>query len=324
MKMSFMSILAMVLSLAVVGSAAANDTFSIAFGSCNRQDAEQPLWEGILAQDPDVWVWTGDNIYGDTEDMGVLAAKYAQQKKVSGYAALAKHCPILGTWDDHDFGVNDGGKEYPMREASQQLFLDFFDVPKTEVRRQRAGVYSAQIFGEGDRQVKVISLDTRYHRDKIGTDGDVLGEEQWRWLEKTLRASTAKVHVIATSIQFVSREHKWETWGKFPRERQRMLTLLKDTGALGVVFISGDRHHAEISCQIDAGLGYPLYDVTASGMTHYTEKPFTEKNQYRVGRVFQGLNYGLMTLEWAEAGPVVDVAVVDLGNRAMRRARVRF
>ncbi len=41
----------------------------IAFGSCAGQDQPQPIWEAVLAQDPQLWIWAGDNIYGDTEDM---------------------------------------------------------------------------------------------------------------------------------------------------------------------------------------------------------------------------------------------------------------
>ncbi|MCF6284958.1 MAG: alkaline phosphatase family protein [Candidatus Hydrogenedentes bacterium] len=324
MKNKTLSAIAMLFALLLTFTATAAPTLTIAFGSCNRQDHPQPLWERILQQAPDIWIWTGDNIYGDTEDMAVLKAKYDQQKATPGYAALVKHSTVVGTWDDHDYGVNDGGKEYPRREAAQQLFLDFFDVPNDDPRRARKGVYSAQTFGSGKQQVKVIALDTRYHRDLIGSEGDVLGDEQWQWLEKELRGSTAQVHILLSSVQFVSFEHRYEKWGNFPAERQRMLALLNDTKAAGVVFLSGDRHHAEISCQTDTGLSYPLYDITASGMTHYTEKPFVEKNQYRVGRVFQGFNYGLMKVEWMAEGPKLDIAIMDQENAAVRRVRVQF
>ena len=58
----------------------------IAAGSCNRQDLPQPLWDSILQFQPQLWVWLGDNIYGDTDDMVVLAEKWAEQKKKPGYS----------------------------------------------------------------------------------------------------------------------------------------------------------------------------------------------------------------------------------------------
>ena len=60
----------------------------IAFGSCSDQKRPQPLWDDIVAQKPDVWIWLGDNIYGDSESMDTLRTKYAQQKVKSGLSAV--------------------------------------------------------------------------------------------------------------------------------------------------------------------------------------------------------------------------------------------
>ncbi len=60
----------------------------IAIGSCNRSDLRQPLWQTIVEQKPDLWIWLGDNIYGDTEDMDKLAANYQRQKNNIEYQIL--------------------------------------------------------------------------------------------------------------------------------------------------------------------------------------------------------------------------------------------
>nr|WP_254448622.1 alkaline phosphatase D family protein [Spirosoma rhododendri] len=120
---------------------------TIAFGSCSRQSLPQPLWDDIVAAKPDLWIWLGDNIYGDSESMDTLRAKYALQKSNPIYQQLRQSTPILGVWDDHDYGVNDGGKEYPRRRESQQVMLDFLDVPANDPRRTQEGAYSAQTFG---------------------------------------------------------------------------------------------------------------------------------------------------------------------------------
>jgi alkaline phosphatase D len=285
----------------------------IAFGSCNDQAREQPLWAPIRETDPDLWLWLGDNIYADTENMRVMDSMYAAQKQKPGYRALRQETRILGTWDDHDYGANDAGRSYPKRDSSQQLFLDFFDVPDDDPRRQREGVYSAHTFGPPDRQVKIILLDTRYHRDPISRDpnsnqryypnatGDVLGETQWDWLERELRASEARITLVGTSIQAVSSQHPWEKWSNFPEARRRLFDVIERSGTPGVVLLSGDRHKGELS-RHDEAIGYPLYDFTSSGLTHYVS-PESEPNRHRVGDYVTALHFGLLTIDW-DADPV--------------------
>ena len=42
---------------------------SIAFGSCNKVELENLLWDDIKDTDPVLWIWGGDNIYADTENV---------------------------------------------------------------------------------------------------------------------------------------------------------------------------------------------------------------------------------------------------------------
>lgn len=270
----------------------------IAFGSCSRETLPQPLWRQVAAARPDVWVWLGDNIYGDTSDMAVMRAKYARQKGHPDYQTLLARTRVIGTWDDHDYGLNDGGKEFTARAASQQALLDFLDEPADSPRRLRAGVYESYTYGPAGRQVKVILLDTRYHRDAPGPDGDVLGEEQWAWLERELRGSRAQVHLIGSGIQVVAEDHRFEKWANFPAARARLFRLVGETRAPGVVFLSGDRHIAEVSRVSGTAAGYPLYDVTSSGLTHTWRERWEEVNRHRVGENVIALNYGLLHVDW--------------------------
>ena len=99
-------------------------------------------------------------------------------------------------------------------------------------------------------------------------------------VERQLRAP-ADLRVIATSIQFGHSYNGWESWTLFPRERERMIELIRSTQADGVVFLSGDVHWGEISRQ-DVPGGYPLYDVTASGLNQDWDK--IEPSARRVGQ----------------------------------------
>ncbi|GAB3914215.1 hypothetical protein GCM10028803_59250 [Larkinella knui] len=279
---------------------------TIAFGSCSDQKRPQPLWDDIVAQKPEVWIWLGDNIYGDSEVMDTLKAKYDKQKSNPVYGQLRQSAKIIGVWDDHDFGVNDGGKEYPRRKESQQLMLDFLDVPASSPLRKQEGAYSSHVYGPKGQRVKVILLDGRYFRDplkkvnKVNTpdpSGDILGAAQWQWLEKELTNSDADVHIIGSGIQVLANDHTSEKWGNFPTARQRFFDLLTKTKPKGAILISGDRHIAEISKISLPGLGYDLYDITSSGLTH-TSKPYEQPNALRVGNMAFDLNYGLFTIDW--------------------------
>ncbi|MFT6211751.1 MAG: alkaline phosphatase D, partial [Bacteroidia bacterium] len=270
----------------------------IAFGSCGHQIGEQFIWNSVIAMDPELWIWLGDNIYGDTKDMEVLRRKYQQLGDNYNYQLLKEKCPIIATWDDHDYGVNDGGKEYPKRAESQQVFLEFFEEPSDSKRWKQKGVYASYEYGTEEQQVKVILLDQRYHREEPDTDGDVLGEAQWKWLESEFRNSTAKIVLVGASFQFISDQHPFETWGHFPTARERMLKLIKDTGVKGVIFLSGDRHFAELSKLEREDLSYPIYDYMCSGLTH-ANNMMIEKNPHRMrGKTYYHRNFGLILFDW--------------------------
>ncbi|MDA9120579.1 alkaline phosphatase family protein [Flavobacteriales bacterium] len=270
----------------------------IAFGSCGHQIGEQFIWNSVIAMDPELWIWLGDNIYGDTKDMEVLRRKYQQLGDNYNYGLLKEKCPIIATWDDHDYGINDGGKEYPKRAESQKVFLEFFEEPSESPRWKQEGVYTSYEYGIDGQRVKVILLDQRYHREEPDTDGDVLGEEQWKWLENEFRNSAAKVVLVGASFQFISDQHPFETWGHFPTARERMLNLIKETGVKGVIFLSGDRHFAEISKLERDDLPYTIYDYMCSGLTHANNLMF-ESNPHRMkGKTYYHRNFGLILFDW--------------------------
>ena len=48
----------------------------IAFGSCASQTQELPIFNNVVNHQPDIFIFLGDNIYGDTKDMQELKEKY--------------------------------------------------------------------------------------------------------------------------------------------------------------------------------------------------------------------------------------------------------
>lgn len=279
----------------------------IAFGSCNKQDVPQPLWNPIINDRPDLWIWMGDNIYGDSPVMDTLRAKYARQNDHPDYARLRAEVPIVGIWDDHDYGRNDAGKHYAQKKESRDLMFDFLGVPAEAPERNREGGYSVHIFGEEGEQVKVILLDARYFRDTLervnrvyqpNPQGGILGDAQWKWLEKELRESPARINLIVSGIQFLPTEHAYEKWANFPSERERLLDVIASSSVQNPILLSGDRHIAEIMQLRDARFPKGIYEITSSGLTHTWSGAAEEANQFRVGELIAKLNYGLATIDW--------------------------
>ncbi|MGE9270434.1 MAG: alkaline phosphatase D family protein [Verrucomicrobiales bacterium] len=280
----------------------------LAFGSCLKQTRPAPALEAIAELAPEVFVWMGDNVYADTEDMKVLREKYAEVRALSSYQEIDQRAAVVGTWDDHDYGANDAGKEYPKKKESQQVFLDFLDEAEESPRRAQEGVYGRYDFGPDGQQVRVILLDTRYHRDPVGSDGTMLGEAQWAWLEASLRQSVAQVNILVSSIQFLPTEHRFEKWANFPRERQRLLDLLRQDGMPPVLILSGDRHLAEIS-RDEKSLDYPLYEITSSSLNQPLGGSEEEPNEARLGVNFRPPNFGTLSFDWGRESPVITAAI---------------
>jgi alkaline phosphatase D len=289
----------------------------IAFGSCFRETKPAPIFGAIAATQPEWFIWLGDNVYGDTEDMAVLRAKYQVATALPGYAALRASCRVIGTWDDHDFGKNDAGNEYPMRREAQQELLDFLEEPADSPRRQQEGVYWRYDQGPEGKKVRFILLDTRYHRDPIGSDGTLLGEAQWKWLESQLVGSPAQVHVIASSIQVLPAEHRFEKWANFPKERARLMALLARKDVPPVVLLSGDRHVGEISVDRES-CGYPLHEITSSSLNQGGGGSDNEPNKLRLGPNFRAVNFGTLSIDWSRPAPVVTAALRDIHGAPQR------
>lgn len=286
--------------------------FKIAFGSCNKHTIDNVLWDDIIAAKPDIWIWGGDIVYADTDDMVKLRTVYSAQNEIQGYKNLKKEMPIIGTWDDHDYGLNDGGVEFGVKRKSQIEFLDFMGVAKDSPRRLQEGVYTAHNYNLADGKVKVIVLDTRFFRTALTPDnetkkrfrpnvygeGTMLGELQWQWLETQLKNSKADFNVVVSSIQFLSNEHGFETWGNFPHEVDRFKKMIGKSKANGVVILSGDRHISEFSKTEVEGISYPLIDFTSSGLTHAYDKYKGEPNPFRVGETVSTESFGVLHFDF--------------------------
>jgi len=318
---------------------------TIAFGSCARQDRPQDIWEAIIATDPQLFLFIGDNVYADYPEVPKTAMDikkaYDMLAQQPGWKKIQQQCHIMATWDDHDYGLNDAGKEWELKEESRELFLQFFGVRRNDPRQLREGIYHSEMFGEPGQRVQVIMLDTRYFRDSLVRhndwrekglngpyspnlygNGDLLGEAQWKWLEEELR-KPADIRIIGSSIQLVAREHGWEMWGNFPHERDRFYDLIEETGANGIVVISGDRHLIEISRDDSRAAPYPIYDFTSSGF-NFPSSPVSEPNAFRISPVLREPNFGLILIDWKGEDTTITLEGRALKGQLLMRETIKL
>jgi len=302
----------------------------IAFGSCLNETKEQDIWNNIAAENADLFLFIGDNVYGDTyrsdsrwtdPSMPKMRKSYNTLADVPEFASFRAQTPLLTTWDDHDYGANDGGAYYPFKKLAEQMYLDAWDVPASDERRRRDGVHTSKIIGPDGQRVQIILLDTRYFRTNLqatdernaagkeryvpleGGHGTMLGEGQWDWLAAELK-KPADLRLLVSSIQVHADGHGWEAWRTMPAERQKLYDTIDASGAEDVVILSGDRHSGSIYRRDDV-IDYPLYEVTSSSLNLPSSiwraesgDTSVEAGPYRLHPMQYEANYGLIDVNW--------------------------
>ena len=297
----------------------------IAFGSCAIQWLEQPIWNTIADQNPDLFIFCGDAIYGDWDGENVfevteksLDRDYGKLSAIPEFKSFRGKVPILATWDNHDYGSHNGGADFEKKEMTKTKFLDFFGEPKDSDRRKTPGIYDSKIYGRPGKQVQIILLDTRSfkspfkldtlskeERAAIGKVGKYmpnndpgatqLGEEQWTWLKNQMKIP-AEIRLIVSSTQVIPNEKGMDEWGDFPNDRQRLLDLIASTTNGKTILLTGNVHFAELSKIEHKGI--EIFELTSSGLTHINETYGKAQNSFRVGEPFIDLNFGIVEIDW--------------------------
>lgn len=324
----------LIILLLLTQSVAAEEPLTrILFGSCIKQEKPIPILETVLSRNPELFLFLGDNVYADTDDMDEMRKKYAKLGNVPAFQKLREDSQIMATWDDHDYGRNDAGAEYPMRAEAQKVFLEFWGRPDNP---GRAGVSDSKIFGPVGKRVQVILLDTRYFRGPLKTGErrtggkyyptedtsiSMLGEKQWLWLEKELR-KPAEIRLIGSGIQIVPEAAGQETWSNLPHERQRLFDVIAETKAEGVILLSGDRHWSEFS-RVSENAPYPLYDFTSSSLNQIHPRGTPTENRFRVSeKTYHKENFGEIEIDWAGEETSLTVSIRDLEGKVKIAERV--
>ena len=281
---------------------------SIAIGSCSfineeRDDRPEPygggyeIFNSILEKDPDMMLWMGDNMYLRTPDFLTetgIEHRYRHTRSLPEMQALLASVHNYAIWDDHDYGPNDSDRSYVNKKISECIFNSYWGNLNTNATG--AGGITSH-FAAAD--VEFFMLDDRYHRapnrsrDK---DKAYFGKEQLDWLIDALTASSASFKIVVTGGQIVSDAAKYENYATYPDEREELLDRLHEQRISGILFLSGDRHHTEIS-RMERDNAYPLIDITCSPLTAGTHAARDEGNSFQVeGKTFYEHNFGIVNI----------------------------
>ena len=306
MKKSYFKILYLVFPLILSSLSLAEnniESLKIGFGSCIDESKPQPIWKAVEKENLNDFFFLGDNVYGDLDSGELSNMEPAYVKQEKNFPNWLKNLKPMAIWDDHDYGLNDGGNEYTLKKDSQKLFLDFWQIDKQDDRHKREGIYFSEIRQIKDKKILLIGLDTRYFRSTLegekrnyqstsDVSKTILGEQQWEWLERTFQES-ADIIILVSSIQILATNHGFEKWGNFPHEKKRLLSLIKQFKK-PVVLVSGDRHKAGIYKQGN------LYELTSSSLNkplpRWLVAVWDETDPLLLGKMHYDMNYGLISI----------------------------
>lgn len=316
-------------------------TFKVAFGSCNYVNdppfdrpgtpyGDSPeVFAAIAKRRPELMLWLGDNCYYREADWlteSGMRYRYAHtraQEAVQPLLAATHHYAI---WDDHDYGPNDSDRTFRGRDVSLKIFKDYWANPSYGTSGT-PGVFGRFEWGD----IEFFMLDDRYHRSpnrisEKAADKVMFGEAQMRWLAESLRASEAPFKIVVGGNQMLNPLNTFEGFNQFPVEQKKLIDFIREEKIPGVVFLSGDRHYAELLRRTDPGM-YPLYDFTSSSLTAGYAKPapIEDNNPARVPGtlVVEKHNFGLLEFSGPRTARVLTMTCVNTEGRELWRQEIK-
>ncbi len=286
--------------------------FSFLTGSCayfNEPVYDRPgkpyggdssIFETMAKEKAAFMLWLGDEWYTREVDYYSewgLWYRASHERSLPILQNFWKAMPQYALWDDHDYGPNDIGANYILKETSRDIWKKYWCNPSYGENGQ--GIYTMISWGDAD----IFMTDDRWWRSadetKDTVDGKpnpekrMLGKQQMEWLKNSLLYSNATFKIIATGSQVLNPISPFDKWWDFPAEYDELMNFLKENKINGVVFLTGDRHHSEI-IKVERPGTYALYDVTVSALTSggYAFSGKEINNPYRVIGFAQKNNYG--------------------------------
>ena len=295
-----------------VNSYSNQEILTLGFGSCLHQDRSMAILKTIEKKELDLFMFIGDNVYGDQEDgeLDKLIRTYKQQ--YNNLENFLKNVSTEFIWDDHDFGINDGGSNYRYKDRAKELFLETWKIPSNDPRRLRDGLYFDKMIKKNGLKVHLIFLDNRSFKsewkltDEFNKEGKeryvkdfdpqktLLGKKQWQWLKDKLNEDS-DIKIILSSLQVLSLGHGWESWDKLPLERERLFNLIDESNVSNLFILSGDRHRGGFY-RFKTNDNNDIYEFTSSSLNLPIPFNTEEKGPLRIGSTYRKANFGVVRI----------------------------
>ena len=304
-------------------------------GSCayfNEPEFDRPgrpygdgygIYRAMAAQQADLMLWLGDNLYlreADYASPSGMAARYRRDRSRPELQAFLHATPQAAIWDDHDYGPNDGGSAFVFKQASLDLFKDYWDNPSYGLPGV-PGIFTVLHLGDAD----FFLLDDRWYRDAPRaletTDKALFGAAQLAWLKNALLESTARFKIIAAGGQLLNPNGRYDAWSRYPAEQGAFLVWLKEAGVKGVLFLSGDRHLTEL-LRIERPGRYPLYELTCSPLNSGPARAETVNPARVPGTLVQARNFCALHFTGRGRERRLELAAFDVGGRELWRRAI--
>ncbi len=293
--------------------------FSFLTGSCsyiNEPAIDRPgkpyggdssIFESMAKEKAAFMLWLGDSWYTrevDYFDEWGLWNRASHDRAAPVLQNFLKSTSHFAIWDDHDYGPNDIGMNYILKDKSRNVFMNYFT--NTSYGMGGEGIYSMVSYSDVD----VFMMDDRWWRSadtmkdsvngKPNPDKKMWGKTQLKWLKNSLLYSRASFKIIATGSQVLNPVSTSDKLLNCPAEYNELMNFLGDNKINGVVFLTGDRHHSEIM-KVERSGTYPLYDITSSPLTSGTHKfgGVEKNNPFRILGIDEKQNYSKISFSGA-------------------------
>ena len=295
-----------------VNSYSNQEILTLGFGSCLHQDRSMAILKTIEKKELDLFMFIGDNVYGDQEDGELDKIIRTNKQQYNNLENFLKNVSTEFIWDDHDFGINDGGSNYRYKDRAKELFLETWKIPSNDPRRLRDGLYFDKMIKKNGLKVHLIFLDNRSFKsewkltDEFNKEGKeryvkdfdpqktLLGKKQWQWLKDKLNEDS-DIKIILSSLQILSLGHGWESWDKLPLERERLFNLIDESDVSNLFILSGDRHRGGFY-RFKTNDNNDIYEFTSSSLNLPIPFNTEEKGPLRIGSTYRKANFGVVRI----------------------------
>ncbi len=270
------------------------------------------IFKDIYKKEPNFMLWLGDNTYlreADWNSKTGIHYRYTHTRSTPEMQAMLGSMHHYAIWDDHDYGPNNSDRSYPMKKVTEETFKLFFANPNF--------IFDEGITGNFQwADCEFFLLDNRYWRTPNKRsdieEHQIIGEAQMQWLLDALVNSFAPFKFVVIGGQFLNPMESHEKHANnAPKERLKLIKAIEKLKIDGVVFLTGDVHHTELT-KLDLENGYPLYDLTVSPLTSGVAGRNAEDNPLQVdGTLVKKKTYAHINVYGTRQERAIEIKVYD-------------